>query len=90
MPEEKFVFDSLQDSETIREFIETLREGFEKGRIALSSGSEEILLTPKGLLNFSVKAKKKHGESKINIKIAWKDRDGNVACAPGAQIKIEH
>jgi len=90
MPEEKFVFDSLQDAQTIGEFIETLKLGFEKGRIVLSSGEEHILLTPKGLLSFSVKAKKKNDESKITLRIAWKDRGDGISCAPGTPIRIEN
>lgn len=73
MAEEKFVFDSLQDSKTIADFLESLTDGFGKGAISLSTNGDEILLTPQGLLNFSVKAKKKGNESKLTIKVAWKD-----------------
>jgi len=90
MPEEKFVFDSLQDARTIGDFIETLRLGFEKGQLTLSSGEEQIQLAPRGLLSFSVKAKKKNDESKITIRIAWKDRGDGGSCAPGAPIRIEY
>lgn len=71
--EQKFVFDSLQDSESIRQFLTALVEGFDAGKINLSTNGDEIELHPKGLLNFSVKAKRKSGANKIAIKIAWKD-----------------
>lgn len=73
--EKKFVFDSLQDSESIRLFLKALVEGFDAGKINLSTNGDEIELHPKGLLNFSVKAKRKAGANKIAIKIAWKDSD---------------
>lgn len=73
MAEEKFVFDSLQDCETIKEFLTSLVEGFENNSITLSTNGDEIKLTPKGLLQFMVKAKKKGPENKLSIKIAWKE-----------------
>lgn len=73
MAEEKFVFDSLQDSETIRDFLTSITDGFDRGSITLSTNGDKIELTPHGLLNFMVKAKKKGGTNKLSIKVAWKD-----------------
>ena len=73
MAEEKFVFDSLQDSETIGKFLASLTDGFDKGSITLATNGDEIVLSPQGLLNFTVKAKKKGDVNKLSIKIAWKD-----------------
>jgi len=73
MSEERFVFDSLQDRETIKDFLVSLTDGFEKGAITLSTNGDAIELTPHGLLNFMVKAKKKGSANKLSIKIAWKD-----------------
>ncbi|WP_320174477.1 amphi-Trp domain-containing protein [Maridesulfovibrio sp.] len=73
--EKKFIFESLQDTETIRTFLLSLVEGFESGTIKLSTNGDEIELHPEGLLNFTVKAKRKENGNKINIKIAWKDSD---------------
>ncbi|CCO23806.1 amphi-Trp domain-containing protein [Maridesulfovibrio hydrothermalis] len=77
--EKKFVFESLQDSETIRRFLNSLVDGFDSGKISLSTNGDEIELIPKGLLNFSVKAKRKDKNNKIAIKISWKEscRDEN-------------
>lgn len=71
--EGKFEFDSVQDPKSIQDFLLALTEGFAKGRIVMRSEAEEIVLVPAALLGFSVKAKRKDNESKINIKIVWKD-----------------
>lgn len=84
MAEEKFVFDSLQDSETIRDFLSSLTDGFEKGSIVLSTNGDEIVLAPAGMLNFMVKAKKKGNENKLSIKISWKDAVGSSSGEPGS------
>jgi amphi-Trp domain-containing protein len=73
MAEEKFVFDSLQDNVTIKDFLNSLTEGFEKGSITLSTNGDEIVLNPQGLLNFTVKAKKKGLENRLSVKVTWKD-----------------
>ena len=71
--EGKFEFDSVQDPGSIQEFLAALTEGFAKGRIVMRSDAEEIVLLPAALMGFSVKAKRKDNESKITIKIVWKD-----------------
>ena len=73
MAEDKFVFDSLQDSETIKEFLQSLTEGFEKGSIHLATNGDDIQLSPRGLLNFTVKARRKGADNKLSIKISWKE-----------------
>lgn len=83
MSEDKFVFDSLQDCETIRGFLNSLTEGFEKGCINLATNGDAIELTPKGLLNFTVKAKKKGTSNKLSIKVVWKDSDTTQKCDEG-------
>ncbi|MCJ2164401.1 MULTISPECIES: amphi-Trp domain-containing protein [unclassified Pseudodesulfovibrio] len=73
MADDKFIFDSLQDSDTIKAFLQALTEGFDKGSITLDTNGDEIHLSPKGLLSFTVKARKKGNENKLSIKIAWKE-----------------
>jgi amphi-Trp domain-containing protein len=87
MAEEKFVFDSLQDCESIKEFLESLIDGFEKHSIDLSTNGDKIHLAPQGLLNFTVKAKKKGAENKLSIKVSWKDAP-SIQPAEDAFIKV--
>jgi amphi-Trp domain-containing protein len=75
--EEKFVFESLQDTNSIKDFLKSLTEGIEKGKVTLSTNGDEIELYPSGLLQFSVKVKRKGSDNKMNIKIAWKDDKKN-------------
>ena len=77
--EGKFEFDSVQDPGSIQEFLAALTEGFAKGRIVMRSDAEEIVLLPAALMDFSVKAKRKDNESKITIKIVWKDSRKEIA-----------
>ncbi|MGE4293741.1 MAG: amphi-Trp domain-containing protein [Desulfovibrio sp.] len=86
--DKKFMFESIQDNNSIRNFLDALVNGFESGRIVLSTDADEIVMNPCGLLNFEVKAKKKGGESKINIKVSWKEY-GLEGGSPAKDIKVE-
>jgi amphi-Trp domain-containing protein len=70
----KFEFDSFQDTTSIQAFLQSLLDGFSKGKIVLSSDNDEIILHPDSLVRFCVKAKKKDGvKNELGIKISWKE-----------------
>jgi len=86
--DQKFEFNSLQDKSSIKAFLESLLDGFENGKIVLSSNAEEIVLHPATLLRFDVKAKKKeHRKSQISIKISWTEPKIEIQGA-NKQIRI--
>ena len=73
--EERFTHESLQDAGTIAGYLQTLIEGFEKGSIALKSDEGELMLHPKDMITFMIRAKKKNERTKLTLKISWKDPD---------------
>ena len=86
--DDRFEYESLQDSESIQHFLKSLVEGFENGRIALATEDREIHLYPEALLKFKVKAKKKPGDSsQLQIKISWRESGGSKGAA-GQTIRI--
>lgn len=68
-----FEFESLQDAQSIKVFLENLMEGIAKGTILLSTAQEQMELLPRSPMRFHVKARQKKDEGKISIKISWKD-----------------
>jgi amphi-Trp domain-containing protein len=72
--DEQFEHESLQDTESIGRYLSALIDGFQSGRISLSSDGSEMVLTPDHLLQFSVKARKKGAKNKLSIKIQWKEQ----------------
>jgi amphi-Trp domain-containing protein len=83
----KFVFESLQDRETIKDYFLALIDGIKRGKIVLSTNGEAIELHPDDLLRFAVKVKKKGGISTLGVKISWKEK-GKSAVASDDNIKI--
>jgi amphi-Trp domain-containing protein len=80
--EEKFFFESIQDPRSLRDYLQSLMDGLEKGRIVLSTGGDELTLTPPDLLKLTLKAKRKAPTSKLVLKLSWKDE-------PKAAIRSE-
>lgn len=70
--EEKFEFESIQDTETIRDYLQSLIDGLGTGKIVLSSDGNELELNPGSLLKFEVKAKKKGDITKLALRISWR------------------
>lgn len=67
----KFNYESLQDTETIKAYLESLIDSIQKGTITLKSNGEEISMQLDNLMKFTVRAKKKDGLNKLNIKLSW-------------------
>jgi len=70
-----FEHESLQDPESIVEYLEALGLGFRAGRLLFAAGKQELVLKPPRLVNFAVKAKQKDDGVKLTLKITWKDKD---------------
>ncbi len=70
---EEFTHQSIQDTESIVRYLNTLGQGIEKGRLLFCSGKDELVLKPNGLLKLGLKAKRKNGTTKISMRIVWKE-----------------
>jgi amphi-Trp domain-containing protein len=75
MEDGKFVYESVQDNETVSRYLESFVQGFRKGKISLKTSENEINLEPNNLLQFQVKSEKKGKENKISLKISWTSPD---------------
>jgi|GEM_PF-816720 len=70
----EFDHDSLQDSESIGQYLDALAKGFDAGQLLFCAGKTEMLLRPQGLLKFTVNAKRKDGQVKLSLDVSWKER----------------
>ena len=74
MPDmDKFEYESIEDRQSIRNYLKTLVEGLEKRRIVFADEKDNVMLIPAELIRFSIKSRKKSGKSKLTIKLAWND-----------------
>ena len=71
-----FSHESLQDSDSIRAMLESITNGFAKGRIAFSDEDDEIVMEPRGLLHTRIKAGQEDDRHQISIRVSWQRKDG--------------
>jgi len=84
-PKEKtgeFEYESLQDTESIVTYLESIAAGFRTGRLLFCWGDQEMVLRPEGLLDFEVKARRKDGRVKVDLRIGWKEKDAQSVQQP--------
>ena len=86
--DQKFVFESMQDAESIRAYLEAVMDGLRKGRLLVSAGQEEFVLQPSELLTFAVKARKRGGSGRLSLTISWRCPEEDAPKA-GETLKIE-
>ena len=70
--EKNFQHESIEDRDSIIQYLETLCDGFRKGSIEFSSGRETIVLKPSNLVHVEIKVKNEQQKSKLSLKVSWK------------------
>ncbi len=69
--DDEFRHESIQDTESIINYLQALLEGFQNGRILFGTRNKKLILEPRGLLSLGVKARRKNKEVKVSVKISW-------------------
>ncbi|QQD17747.1 amphi-Trp domain-containing protein [Spongiibacter nanhainus] len=70
-PKTTFRHDSLQDRETIQEFLNALIKGLDKGELLFSDEDGKIEMHPEGLLNLKVTASQDDNRHRVDVRISW-------------------
>ncbi len=70
----EFKHETLQDTDSITEYLKVITEGFESGEIVFKNDKEQILLHPDGMIELEIKAKKKDKKVKLSLKLKWKEK----------------
>jgi amphi-Trp domain-containing protein len=66
-----FEHESLQDKESVMNYLKVISEGFDSGLIHLANEEDEVTLSPKGLSRLKIKAKQAKNHQEIRITLAW-------------------
>ena len=75
--DKEFQHESIQDRDTIIQYLNTFSQGFQKGEIEFRAGTDEIVIKPEGLIQMEVKAKNTGRKSKLTMKFSWKETPAN-------------
>ena len=66
-----FEHESLQDKESVINYLKALSKGIEKGEILLSDDEDTQILNPCNLTLMSIRASKSKKEQSLRIKLNW-------------------
>ena len=68
---ENFEHESIQDRDSVINYLKAISEGFKKGRLKLSDEDDELTLTPEKMANLRIRAVKSKKSQELRIKINW-------------------
>jgi amphi-Trp domain-containing protein len=71
---EEFEFSTFAEPHIVAEYLESLASALRNGTVRLTSGGEEMYLTPEGAIELDVEAKKKEGKAKLVLKLSWEKK----------------
>ncbi len=66
-----FEHESLQDKDSIINYLKAISDGFKKGRIQFSDEEDELTLTPETMANLRIRAQQSKKSQELRIKISW-------------------
>ena len=73
----------VTDRQDVARYLLALIEGFEKGQLALASGSNEFTLTPDGAIEMDIEAKQHDGHEKLSLSFIWPHEDDSLKSTAG-------
>ena len=82
----KFVHESLQDQNSIKNLLKAISTGIGKGKVVLEDEDGVLTLNPEGLLHLKISASEEEDKSKINLRISW---DNKKEIPANKSIKIK-
>ena len=66
-----FRHESLQDSKSISDILQSITKAIEKGKLVFSDEDDRIVMEPEGLLQLKVTASQEDSRQRINVRISW-------------------
>jgi amphi-Trp domain-containing protein len=87
--ESRFKYESAQDAETLKRYLEAITSGFAAEELRFASRDGEVTLHPKGMIGFYIEAKSMGGRMKLHLKFSWREGaeeepdDEGLTIAPG-------
>ena len=66
-----FRHESLQNSSSISNILQSITKAIEKGKVVFSDEDDRIVMEPEGLLQLKVTASQEDSRQRINVRISW-------------------
>lgn len=74
-PSGRFKHQSIEDPPSIARYLSALKTGFENGVLVFSTNGKRLVVTPQGLVDLQVEAKRKGEDIKLSLKFRWSEEE---------------
>lgn len=81
-----FNHESLQDRKTIVKYLKAINDGISRGALSFADDSNEITLTPNGVIRLKVNVLCQDNTRELQIRFNWKESDVDAAESPGTLV----
>jgi len=82
-----FRHESLQDTKTLQELLNSMTKGIARGELRFSDEEDEIIMHPKGLMNLKVTANQEDNRQRVSLRISWQLEDDRKTHKKALTIK---
>jgi amphi-Trp domain-containing protein len=79
MPSTEFKHESLQDSESIADYLRALLTAIEAGHLELTDDDGQLVLHPSGLLGLELRARRRGSQARLVLELSWTEHVGKSA-----------
>lgn len=83
----EFDHESLQDRDSLAQYLQIVTQGFQDGRLSVSSRDEDIALEPRGLIRFELRASQRSDRGRLTLRFTWKPNKEETVTSAG-DLKI--
>ncbi len=74
-PKDTFTHESLQDCESVVDYLRAVENGLVQRALQFSSGGQQIVFKPQPMVKFALKAERKGSRARLVIKLSWKEAE---------------
>jgi amphi-Trp domain-containing protein len=71
--QDTFTHESLQDCESVVEYLRAVETGLCQRALHFSSGGQQLVFRPQPMVKFALKAERKGSRARLVIKLSWKE-----------------
>ena len=64
---------TVQDVDSLSDYLDAVREGFRQGKLTLKDKRKELTFEPQGLVDFHLGAKRTDNHCTLTLKFSWRE-----------------
>lgn len=75
---DNFRHQSAVDPAGLARYLNALAEGAENGSLPLGDGELDFVLHPRGLIDLSLKIRRKNGRTRLALELSWAEEESEL------------